>query len=164
MLYIFDKDGTLVEPIAVGMSSRPPNTPAEQLLMPNVKEKLQALKKEGHKLSVASNQGGVAWGYMNLEEAAWLFIDLQHKLELTFDYWLYCPYDPNAAGVGRGPREFQQANPNRKPQPGMLLELMLTLRERPENTVMVGDNDEDRIAAKEAGCQFVLARDFFAQR
>lgn len=49
----------------------------------------------------------------------------------------------------------------RKPEPGMLLLAMQDMQARPGQTIFVGDSDEDREAAKAAGCHFQEANWFF---
>lgn len=49
----------------------------------------------------------------------------------------------------------------RKPSPGMLLDAMNLHQALPANTLMVGDSDDDRLAAEAAGCDFALADSFF---
>lgn len=49
----------------------------------------------------------------------------------------------------------------RKPSPGMLLHAMAEANVAPADTVMVGDRDEDRLAAEAAGVRFILSKEFF---
>jgi len=51
----------------------------------------------------------------------------------------------------------------RKPAPGMLLAAMATCGCDPENTLMVGDSEEDQQAAANAGCTFQWAWEFFGR-
>ncbi len=157
MLYIFDKDGTLV---GGGPGNRPPNKPSEQHPLPGVVEKLAALRKSGHKIAIATNQGGVAWGYISLSTAYRLAHDAADKVG-GVDAVAVCPYDERAHGPKARPR-YARPSRRRKPAPGMLLDLMRRLGSRPEETVYVGDDDVDRQAAEAAGVRFIWARDFFA--
>ncbi len=147
MLYIFDKDNTLVS----GLGNRPANTPAEQSLLPGVLEKIAQLRTQGHKVAIASNQGGVAWGFISYAQAETLLQDCADKLG-GVDAFAFCPHDDHK----------NAPCPCRKPRPGMLLELMATLHFSPGQTVMVGDQESDLQAAKAAGCAFHWAHDFFA--
>jgi D-glycero-D-manno-heptose 1,7-bisphosphate phosphatase len=56
-LIIFDKDGTLIEPISGGTFVQ---HPADQQLRPGVARKLEQLRADGVSLAIASNQGGCA--------------------------------------------------------------------------------------------------------
>lgn len=49
----------------------------------------------------------------------------------------------------------------RKPEPGMLLDLMKKCEAEPYQTMMVGDREEDSEAARNAGCLFMWTADFF---
>ncbi len=155
MLYIFDKDGTLVG----RAGNRPANTPDEQVLLPGVAEKIAELRAQGHKLALASNQGGVAWGFITEDEAWALMDDCAEKVG-GLDAAAMCPYDARARGPKALP-EFARDDRCRKPNPGMLLDLMEQLCASPASTVMVGDRESDRLAAEAAGCEFVGADEFF---
>jgi histidinol phosphatase-like enzyme len=49
----------------------------------------------------------------------------------------------------------------RKPGPGMLLQAMKDAGASPDETVFIGDSEEDRLAAEAAGVKFVHADVFF---
>jgi HAD superfamily hydrolase (TIGR01662 family) len=51
----------------------------------------------------------------------------------------------------------------RKPEPGMLFHAMGLCGTAPEETLMVGDGDEDKQAAENAGCAFQWAWEFFGR-
>lgn len=51
----------------------------------------------------------------------------------------------------------------RKPAPGMLLYAMSCKEVSPEQTLMIGDSEEDQQAAAAAGCDFAWAWDFFGR-
>lgn len=155
MLYIFDKDQTLEMPVLKkDGKTRPSNNASEQAFYSDVLPKTELLKAAGHVLAVASNQGGVAFGIMpgyvaeELVERAADFIGAEQ--------YRMCPFHP------KGKIEpFNRDSPNRKPAPGMLLDLMQELDYAPEQTVMVGDDESDFQAAEAAGCLFVYADAFF---
>ena len=155
MLYIFDKDGTLVG----GAGNRPANIPEEQKLLPNVVQKISALKMAGHKIAIASNQGGVAWGFISSDQAENLVLDAAHKIG-GVDSYRFSPYDPKAQK--KNPNSvFAQDHESRKPRAGMIISLMDELGYSPSETVMVGDMESDELAAEKAGCSFAWAKDFF---
>jgi D-glycero-D-manno-heptose 1,7-bisphosphate phosphatase len=148
MLYIFDKDGTLVGKGAWPASGER----AEQPLLPGVERRLANLRKDGHRLAIASNQGGVAWGFITLADADFLVKACADKIGA--DAYAFCPHDDR-----KGTR-----CECRKPRPGMLLQIMAQLDAAPDDVVMVGDDDVDRQAADAAGVRFVLAEEFFKWR
>lgn len=153
-LYIFDVDGTLITTKS-GATFR--KTADDWQLLPKRIEKLQALKAEGACLALASNQGGVAFGYM-------LQGDILRELQAT----------AKALGIPQGGVYICYTHPKasleeyrmdedrrRKPGPGMLLEAMSDFKAEPEETLMVGDREEDQRAAQSAGCHFMWAEEFF---
>jgi D-glycero-D-manno-heptose 1,7-bisphosphate phosphatase len=158
MLIIFDKDGTLI----ASHGKRPANTPAKQQPLPDVAKKLAALRAAGHTLAIASNQGGVAWGFLSEREAQALVRDAAVKVG-GVDLWRCCCYDERAAMRNPG-NPFARPSPRRKPAPGMLREIMSAAGFAPTETLMVGDQDSDRLAAEAAGCKFRWAADFFGWR
>lgn len=145
MLYIFDKDGTLVEEI----NGRPPNKPEEQVLKAGVKEKIADLKSAQHKIAIASNQGGVAKRFITFDEAMLLMFDVVEKIGGA-NCFRICPHHP----------KISECN-CRKPKPEMLLEIMWTLNIPQNETIMVGNDEVDRLAAEAAGVKFVWAVEFF---
>jgi len=157
VLYIFDKDNTLVGGL---VGNRPANTPDEQQPLPGVLEKLADLRAQDHMIAIASNQGGVAWGFIGEQQARALVRDAGQKVG-GVDYWRCSCYDERAAGrPGADPR-FARASYRRKPRPGMLRELMREAGASAADTIMIGDQESDRQAAEAAGCRFVWAVDFF---
>ena len=157
-LFIFDKDSPLIG----GRGSRPANTPAEQQPLPGVVTKLVALRVAGHTLAIASNQGGVAWGFIGEPEARALVRDAAAKVG-GVAHWRCCCYDERAAAKNPG-SPFARPSYRRKPRPGMLRELMRAAGTSPAETLMVGDQESDRQAATAAGCSFELAAHFFQWR
>ncbi len=156
MLYIFDKDGTLIKELPDPKTgTRPANTPAEQELLPNVKSKIKALKDNGHTIAIASNQGGVSWGFMSLSKAYDVMNDAVRKIDA--DVQVFCPYEP----CGKFADEYSAFRHLRKPEPGMITELMNHFAASASDTVYIGDRDSDQKAAEAAGVKFEWARDFF---
>lgn len=151
MLFIFDKDGTLCRSRS---GQKFINSPADQELIPGVAEKLQALRDAGHKIGIASNQGGVAFGITTFNTT----IDIMlHAGRLSgADAHVFCPYHPKGTVA-----EWAEESNERKPGPGMLLRLMDFLGYSPAETVFVGDRDEDKGAAEAAGVRFEWASEFF---
>lgn len=156
-LVIFDKDGTLIRQYG----RRPANSEREQILLPGVAERIAELRALGIKVAIASNQGGVAWGFISYERAAALVYDCSVKIGGA-DAWRVCPFDPRAEQ--KFPDGFYaQESADRKPSPGMLLSIMEELGVASDETLMVGDMEaEDKGAADACGCYFAYAAEFFA--
>lgn len=149
-LFIFDKDDTLVQTWLGKRAEKP----SDQMFLPNVLEKCSSLMDGGHTLSVASNQGGVAFGYLTYAQAEanvrWVAQQIGAVL------YEFCPYHPQ----GTVP-EFSRDDPCRKPNPGMLQSLQARTGFPWHRIIFVGNGIEDWQAALMAGCQFVWANDFF---
>jgi HAD superfamily hydrolase (TIGR01662 family) len=69
----------------------------------------------------------------------------------------WCPIPPGCEGLNEWSTAW------RKPEPGMLIYAMSTFGAEPEETLMVGDSDEDKAAAENAGVKFRWAWDFFGR-
>jgi HAD superfamily hydrolase (TIGR01662 family) len=137
MLVILDLDGTLTP-------QRPSSVASfAHTLLPGVREKCAELIRSGCVLAIATNQGGLRKGLKLSEVTAILS-------------WI-------SAELGIAECKFASGYiPNRKkPQPGMLLELMREFGIPPETAIFVGDSESDRLAAEAAGVQFEWAADFF---
>lgn len=158
MLFIFDKDGTLVRNAA--NLQKPPNKTEEQEVLPNVLEKLDFLRNKGHKIAIASNQGGVAWGFLTEDQARDLMKDCVKKIGGA-DGWAVCPHDLRAFGKPNSNQRYAISCNCRKPASGMLDKLMWATDSLSEDTIFVGDQESDKQAAENAGIKFIWAKNFF---
>lgn len=152
-LIILDKDRT----ICTSFSDKEfINSIDDQILIPGVAEKCAQLRAEGHTLAVASNQGAVAFGIMTFVEASKI---VQHAANLiqAIDFRL-CPFHPQGKGGWQADNHY-----DRKPNPGMILDLADAYGFALPQVVFIGDRPEDQGAAKNAGVQFVWAWDFFTE-
>ena len=154
-LIIFDVDGTLVATRS-GATFRKSADDWEWL--PGRLEKLQELRSQKMKLALATNQGGVAFGYMQQEDI------LQELMRMARDAHmvtgcLYVCYTHPKASIDR----YRAEDQHRKPGPGMLLDAMVDFEASPDETLMVGDRKEDEQAAKNAGTDFMWDYEFFAE-
>ena len=161
-LYIFDKDGTLLEHTRNQLGvKRTPLRPEEQVLRPAVFERLAALRADGHSIALASNQGIVARGLITEDQAAKLMENCAAKVG-GVNAWRFSPYSPHAKKKLHGkPNPYARDDSTRKPRPGMILDLMKELGFGPADTWMIGDSRLDREAAKAAGVRFMRASRFF---
>lgn len=151
-LYVFDADGTLRRTTVPGLPC--PNAPGDWELVPGVKERLARINwgGGGARFGVATNQGGVALGYLSLGRARSLVEDMVVE----------------AFGVRPPPGSIEicpHAQPAgcacRKPEPLMLERLMRRFGVAKEQTLYVGDMDRDYEAARRAGARFLWAHQFF---
>jgi D-glycero-D-manno-heptose 1,7-bisphosphate phosphatase len=144
MLYIFDKDNTLV----FSYPGRPANSVTEQRLLPGVAEKCARLRQAGHYLAIASNQGGIASGKITLSAVGEMMGHLANLIQA--DSYRYCPHS-----------SWRNECNCRKPKPGMILSLMNQFDISRHGVVFVGDADTDKAAAEAAGVKFEWACEFF---
>jgi FMN phosphatase YigB (HAD superfamily) len=171
-LIIFDFDGTLVEF-------------KTDVILPNVREFFQAVAQAEDKpqFAIASNQGGVGlhhWmqegkfggdnylKYPSISDAEARFKRFHNTLPLGIEMPVFVCY---AYMSGKGnwavPPSFVNEDDKqwwanrRKPEPGMLLDAMEEFGALRKDTLMVGDLEEDEIAASAAGCHFIHADRFF---
>lgn len=156
-LYIFDKDGTLCKSVTgPNGKTHAPNCLEDQDYFSDVAARCAQLKADGHTLAVASNQGGVAFGIFPADEAELLVSSAAAYIGAAA--YRVCFYHPKGKVA-----PYNSDSYNRKPQPGMILGLMVELGFQPQDTVVVGDWDDDRRAAEAAGCEFVWAHVFFGR-
>lgn len=103
----------------------------------------------GYYVFVVTNQAGVARGFYTEEDVNLLHAQMSDRLRdqaATIDDWRYCPFHPE------GSVEFyRQAHPWRKPNPGMLLDLMEHWPVDCGKSLLVGDQPTDLAAAQAAG-------------
>jgi len=155
-LIIFDADGTLRRCTVAGQPC--PNKPGEWGLIPGVKEVLDAVywgdRASGcySVAAIASNQAGVALGYMSEHVASEMLSQLYLQ---AFGRWhpfgtiKMCPHSP----------EWRCRC--RKPNPWMIYSLMANCSVNRDEVLYVGDMDSDRECAENAGVDFMWAKDFF---
>ena len=105
--------------------------------IPGALDAIRLLTESGRHVFVVTNQSGVARGFY--DEAAvrsllaWM-ADEAGRNGGTIDDARYCPHHP---GAGSAP--YRQACACRKPEPGMLLDLIRAWDVRSEGSFMIGD-------------------------
>lgn len=149
-LYIFDKDGTII----FAPPGHIPSVPSDQRLLPGVAEKCQALLEDGHTLAIASNQGGVAYGFLTQWQADALVRHAAGLIGATF--YEFCPFHPEGMLL-----QYRRDAWCRKPKPGMIETLLERTGTAPEDAIFVGNEITDQAAADAAAVEFVWASDFF---
>ena len=149
MLYIFDLDGTLIE--------SNPNGPKDKVIfLPNVIKKCTKLHKAGHKLAIATNQGGCAFGHTTPDKVVEKLLEVAQYIPIA--HWAWCPHHP------QGTNSYAYECLCRKPEPGMIYECALELGYNSRrNITMVGDMNSDFLAAQKAGIHFEWTNEFFKE-
>ncbi len=142
-LIILDRDGVINQDSDAYIKA-----PEEWIPLPGSLEAVARLNHAGYRVVVATNQSGVGRGLFDLET-----LNLIHKkmnrltqeagglIEAVF----FCP-------------DVDEANPYRKPNPGMLLEISRRLKCALQGVPMVGDSVRDIRAARAANAWPLLVR------
>jgi D-glycero-D-manno-heptose 1,7-bisphosphate phosphatase len=130
-------------------------------LFPRMAERLLSWKQRGWRIVAVSNQGGIATGQVSFEDVA---AAINRTYELSggiFDLMYFCQHHPDAHDP-----EWQVCF-CRKPKIGMLVMAATELGNRhhgelypPHISLMVGDRDEDRLCAENAGVPFQWAKEW----
>lgn len=132
-------------------------------MRPGRVEMLSALRRERRGVNplygIAANKGGVAFG-LETEESArneveWIARQIAAIWEACFGH------SSPKAGYEQYASSAYLAF--RKPAPGMLLRLMERAGVDRKRTLMIGSRIEDRLAARNARCNFMWERRFFAE-
>ena len=110
---------------------------------------IRLITDSGRHAFIVTNQSGVARGFYN-EEAVdsllgWI-ADEARQAGGTIDDVRYCPHHPDA-----GFAPYRQVCACRKPEPGMLLDLIRAWDIEPHGSFMIGDKQTDMAAAQAAG-------------
>lgn len=108
----------------------------------------------GYYVFVVTNQAGVARGLYSEENVRslhrWIEADLRNS-GAWIDDWRFCPFHPEAIVDA-----YRSSHPWRKPEPGMLLDIMEHWPVDRERSILIGDQDSDLAAANAAGVRAEL--------
>jgi HAD superfamily hydrolase (TIGR01662 family) len=158
MLYCFDLDGTIISSY---LDNSDKNYHTWHLL-PGRRERLLKLVSQGNRIAIATNQAGVAYGYIKEYDFFIKIGKVFYKLGVTMPYYV-CFAHPDSELVSDS--GFPYNDPiqvaRRKPSGAMIHEAMRELNYAPVETVYIGDLDSDRLAAENAGVTFLYANEFF---
>lgn len=138
-----DRDGIINEDI--GYAHRP-----DQIVwIPGAHEAVKLLNESGFHVFVVTNQAGIARGYYTEDHVHALHDWMRRELAVTgarIDDFRFSPYHPEFKD---GP--FDHLAHWRKPEPGMLLDLMRHWPIETARSFMIGDRTSDVQAAEAAG-------------
>jgi D,D-heptose 1,7-bisphosphate phosphatase len=143
-----DRDGIL------NVDSGYVHRPDQVVWVDGAKETVRALNDAGFYVFVVTNQAGVARGYY--EESAigalhdWMAQALAAE-GAFIDDWRYCPFHPEASVP-----DYRGAHPWRKPNPGMIEDLIATWPVERAGSFLIGDKSSDIEAAQAAGLPGLL--------
>lgn len=138
--------------------------PDDVAIFPEAVEMMRRWKAAGGRIIGVSNQGGIALGYMTIEDNLATMVRTQELSGGLFDKIAWCSHHPDAQHP-----EMARCW-CRKPAPGLLIEASLSLAERcqseiypPYMALMVGDRSEDQECAHIASIDFEWAVDWRAR-
>jgi len=146
----FDRDGTLIEHYDYLTD------PDQVKLLPTVIKALRLLKDRDFQLVVVTNQSAVARGMLTEKKLLEIHDRMKYLLAeegAYLDQIYYCPYHPE--GVVD---KYRRDSDMRKPAPGMLYLAARELELDLEQCWVVGDDDRDIEAGKNANCRTVLIK------
>lgn len=141
---VLDRDGVINEDSPAYIRSE-----AEWHAIPGSLEAIAKLNQYGVKVVVATNQSGVARGYLThetLEKIHQKMIAELAKYGGHLDGIFVCPHHPDDNCSCR------------KPKPGLLLEIAKKFAVLPKEMLVIGDSMRDLLAAEAAGSQAILVK------
>src|SRR4051794_18720284 len=133
-----DRDGTLIDDAGYIAD------PSRVRLLPGAAASLRALRAEGFRLVLVSNQSGIGRGLISHEQAEAVhrrFVEEFERRGVRLDAVRYCPHSPD------------DGCPCRKPAPGLLLDAARDLEIELGRSFMVGNTAADVEAGRSAGCR-----------
>lgn len=138
----FDRDGVINEDLGyVG-------TPERFRFMPGAPEAIRHCNQSGYFVFIVTNQAGIGRGFYTEDEYQVLKKHIRQLL-VRYDAFIdderHCPYHPEAAL-----EEYKAHHHWRKPEPGMLLDLLSHWPVDIESSFMIGDRPSDIQAAEAA--------------
>lgn len=144
----FDRDGTIN--VDRGYVYRP----EDLVFLPGAIAAVKRVNDLGYFAFLATNQSGVARGYYTEADVDAFHAAMQRQLLAAgahFDDIRYCPYHPDGKVAA-----YARSSDWRKPEPGMLLDLMANWPVMRERSLVVGNTEADMLAARAAGLRGIL--------
>lgn len=125
---------------------------------PGVVEELLSIQKKGYYIFIVTNQPAAAKGKTSLvglyDLNTWMVQDLQTK-DIFIEFVNMCPHYPTGGKQLKYPFLIRKCG-CRKPEAGLITDLMQVYNIDQDNSYMVGDSHTDIIAGARAGLKTVL--------
>ncbi|WP_322782896.1 HAD-IIIA family hydrolase [Gluconobacter cerevisiae] len=121
---------------------------------PGAREAIARFCDSGHHVFIVTNQSGIARGFYSENDLMTLMdwvVNSIREYGGTIDDWRYCPMHPESAI-----EQYRGHSVNRKPEPGMILDLLQRWELDPMCCVLFGDQPTDMQAARAAGVQGIM--------
>lgn len=117
--------------------------------VPGAREAVKWLNDSGFFVFVVTNQAGVAKGHYEEDAIGVLHDWMNERLAAdgaAIDDWRYCPFHPEGSVAA-----YRRRHEWRKPNPGMIEDLLRAWPVEHEGSFLVGDKESDLQAAEAAG-------------
>tara|TARA_A100001035_G_scaffold276646_1_gene272048 strand:- start:864 stop:1499 length:636 start_codon:yes stop_codon:yes gene_type:complete len=138
----FDRDGVIIKDVNYL------NDCKKIKFVDGIFDVLKFLKEENFLIGIVTNQSGIARGYLTIET----FIKIQKKIHtmlanqnIELDFMMACPY------LKEGIHPFNESSIYRKPNPGMINEIIRLFEIDKTRSFLVGDRVTDIQCARNAG-------------
>ncbi|MGZ5928543.1 MAG: D-glycero-alpha-D-manno-heptose-1,7-bisphosphate 7-phosphatase [Rhizomicrobium sp.] len=144
----FDRDGVLN--IDNGFTHRPDDLRWNEGAVAAIK----AVNDAGWYAFVVTNQAGVAHGHYTEKDVDDFHRQMDRVLAehgAHIDEYVYCPFHPEAKLAA-----YRRHSPHRKPQPGMILDLVARWPFEIQKSFLIGDRQSDLQAANAASIRAYL--------
>ena len=129
--------------------------PQDMELIPGIADTIRKINESGYLAIVVTNQPVIARGECTVEELEHIHEKMETLLGKEgayIDDLFYCPHHPDKGFEGER-IEYKIVCDCRKPKPGMLLQAAERYNIDLEASYMVGDDDRDMEAGRQAGCK-----------
>lgn len=143
-LVILDRDGVINEDSDDFIKS-----PDEFIPIPGSLEAIARLKQAGYQIAIATNQSGLARGYLDLDTLNAIHGKLHlllAQVQGSVDGIYYCPHGPD------------EGCDCRKPEPGLYVQIGQDFNMSLEGIPVIGDSLRDLEAARAVGAKPILVR------